>query len=203
MIRCNPPCQPLENGFCPECGGKPENIHSIPQVQPAFLTQCPVCGDSRVVGHDHCLVCHFDFSKRMPFDEESFPLPSIPGDNIKEAAHNLIVTINVMAAHEHGLQFQNSEPLRVRMGKTPVLVGRGNVYAFTPSDEVSLLSLADPGVSRKHAHITYVNGTVFYEDTGSSNGSLLNGVKISAMRATEMPRGGRIEIGAWTILTLE
>jgi putative peptide zinc metalloprotease protein len=58
----------------------------------------------------------------------------------------------------------------------------------------STVVLADPSVSREHARISSGNGDVRIEDAGSSAGTIVDGVAISA--ATMLHDGAKVRIGA-------
>src|SRR4051794_31133008 len=60
------------------------------------------------------------------------------------------------------------------------------------------LILSEGGVSRKHARFFLQEGGLFLEDLGSSNGSFVDGVKISS--PTAVPPGGEVVIGAYKVL---
>jgi hypothetical protein len=62
------------------------------------------------------------------------------------------------------------------------------------------LVIPDPGVSRRHARIHPHNGTVIVEDLGSSNGTYVNGHRISG--PVELGTGDELQIGA-TILGVQ
>ena len=75
---------------------------------------------------------------------------------------------------------------------------RGQVFALT--DEVTVgrgggcgVALNDRMVSQLHARIFRRNGQLFVEDLGSTNGTLLNGKKVSAPAAVR--RGDRLQVG--------
>jgi O-antigen/teichoic acid export membrane protein len=62
---------------------------------------------------------------------------------------------------------------------------------------------ADPGVSRLHAVLIPVpDGTWAVLDPGSANGTLLNGRKITVGDLTPLHDGDRINLGAWTVITV-
>ncbi len=63
---------------------------------------------------------------------------------------------------------------RYELGQDVTAIGR------EPDAEIFLESLA---VSRKHAQIVRRDGALFVEDTGSSNGTWLNGTRISGRTA--------------------
>lgn len=68
------------------------------------------------------------------------------------------------------------------------------MVVFGRSDECDVV-LADPNVSRRHAHAVVLNGMVAVVDLGSSNGTLINGIPIS--RAFLMD-GDILTLGATT-----
>ena len=62
---------------------------------------------------------------------------------------------------------------------------------------------ADPGVSRLHAVlIAAPDGTWAVLDPGSANGTLLNGRKIAIGDLVALHDGDRINLGAWTVITV-
>jgi O-antigen/teichoic acid export membrane protein len=62
---------------------------------------------------------------------------------------------------------------------------------------------ADPGVSRLHAVlIPAPDGSWAVLDPGSANGTLLNGRKITVGDLTPLHDGDRINLGAWTVITV-
>jgi hypothetical protein len=67
--------------------------------------------------------------------------------------------------------------------------GRNVIGRGTDAD----IRLPDTGVSRKHVDVVLDNGTAFAEDLGSTNGTLVNGRRISAAVLVD---GDRIEVGA-------
>src|SRR5689334_18933995 len=66
-------------------------------------------------------------------------------------------------------------------GATSVSLGRSAGAALSTSDEedgsISLL-MADPGISASHARLVRAGGQWSIEDSGSKNGTLLNGTRI-------------------------
>jgi len=62
------------------------------------------------------------------------------------------------------------------------------------------LVISDPGVYRRHARLIPDQGTVILEDLGSSNGTYVNGQRISG--PVQLGAGDQVQIGA-TILGLE
>jgi hypothetical protein len=62
------------------------------------------------------------------------------------------------------------------------------------------LVIPDPGVSRRHARVLTHNGDVIVEDLGSSNGTYVNGKRISG--PVELGDGDELQLGA-TVLGVE
>ena len=62
---------------------------------------------------------------------------------------------------------------------------------------------ADPGVSRLHAVlIAAADGSWAVLDSGSANGTFLNGRKIDKGDLITLHEGDRINLGAWTAITV-
>jgi hypothetical protein len=62
------------------------------------------------------------------------------------------------------------------------------------------LVISDPGVSRRHARVLAHNGGVIVEDLGSSNGTYVNGRRISG--PVELGSGDEVQVGA-TVLGVQ
>jgi serine/threonine protein kinase len=61
----------------------------------------------------------------------------------------------------------------------------------------------DPGVSRRHAKlIAGPDGTWSVVDLGSTSGTLVNGSEIAQGEAVRLRDGDRINLGAWTMITM-
>ena len=61
----------------------------------------------------------------------------------------------------------------------------------------------DPGISRLHAVlIAAPDGTWAVLDPGSANGTLLNGCEIATGDLVTLHDGDRINLGAWTVITV-
>ena len=70
----------------------------------------------------------------------------------------------------------------------PIVIGRKN-------DECNLVLTGD-AVSRKHGMLRLENGRAVYRDLGSSNGSYVNGKKVSPNADIVLNRGDTLEIGS-------
>ena len=72
---------------------------------------------------------------------------------------------------------------KITLGDQPILIGRG-----TEAD----IRLPDTGVSRKHVDVVLEGGVATAEDLGSTNGTLVNGRRISRQALSD---GDVIRIG--------
>jgi diguanylate cyclase (GGDEF)-like protein len=75
-----------------------------------------------------------------------------------------------------------------KLGERDLVLGRG---------EGADVTVIDDGVSRRHAAIRLAGGETWIEDTGSKNGTFVNGDKIERRRLHD---GDKIQIGSTTIL---
>jgi hypothetical protein len=64
------------------------------------------------------------------------------------------------------------------------------------ADETNDVVLQDEMVSGRHARLRWDGASWWLEDLGSSNGSLVNGQRLTPMTAQPVPAGSRLELGA-------
>lgn len=72
--------------------------------------------------------------------------------------------------------------------------GRVFVIGRNPTD--CDLVISDQGVSRRHAEISIIDNNVFIQDLGSSNGTRLNGQRLSKDRKVSLPPQGTLALGS-------
>ncbi|QSB06372.1 FHA domain-containing protein [Natronoglycomyces albus] len=113
-----------------------------------------------------------------------------------------------VAASEEGSQLEfpaHYQPRRFPLDQGQVNIGRYNARRGT-APEIDLSGEAsDPGVSSQHASLQAApDGTWILTDTGSSNGTFLNGGDDPVPPHTQLPLGdgSYFHVGAWTRLTL-
>lgn len=78
---------------------------------------------------------------------------------------------------------------RVFEGTAPLVIGR---------DRDAQLVLPDSEVSRRHARLETQNSTVYVRDMGSSNGTFLNGRRLTS--AIEIREGDAIDVGTTRVI---
>lgn len=74
------------------------------------------------------------------------------------------------------------------LGDAPVVIGRLSECDIT---------IDDPNISRRHATVTVLDGTFRITDLGSTNGTKVNGTKISSQ--FELSHGDEINVGLFSI----
>jgi two-component system cell cycle response regulator len=76
----------------------------------------------------------------------------------------------------------------VRLGGGEIIIGRATQ---------ATVQVQEQGVSRRHARLTVERGRVFLEDLGSSNGTMINGQRVT--ERTLVKDGDKIQVGVSTI----
>ena len=92
---------------------------------------------------------------------------------------------------------------RFRLSGSQMRIGRRSVSRGL-DPEIDLTGPpADPGISRLHAVlIAGQDGTWSVLDPGSANGTLVNGTEIPTGDPVPLHDGDRINVGAWTAITV-
>jgi hypothetical protein len=92
---------------------------------------------------------------------------------------------------------------RIRLTGSQMRIGRRSATREL-KPEIDLADQpGDPGVSRLHAIlIAAPDGTWSILDSGSANGTLLNGREIPAGQQIPLQEGDRINVGAWTVISM-
>ena len=93
---------------------------------------------------------------------------------------------------------------RIPLTGSPMRIGRRSANGdYEPEIDLAKPP-ADRGVSRLHAVlIAAPDGTWSLLDSGSSNGTLLNGREVVAGGMVSLREGDRINLGAWTVITVQ
>lgn len=76
----------------------------------------------------------------------------------------------------------------ITLGESPVVIGR-----LGECD----IAIEDPNISRRHATVTVLDGTYRITDLGSTNGTKVNGSRISSQH--ELSHGDEITVGLFSI----
>jgi serine/threonine-protein kinase len=94
-------------------------------------------------------------------------------------------------------------PRRIRLSGTEARIGRRSASRRI-EPEIDLRGPpTDPGVSRLHARlIAGPDGNWSVMDLGSTGGTLVNGSEVGPGEAVPLREGDRINLGAWTMITM-
>jgi hypothetical protein len=172
----------------------------------AFPVVCPRCGAPRA--GPFCEACGYDFPDPGPE-----PLPAPQADPTALGTWAAVVTADlgyyesVRAAggpDADAISFPVYCPQRrFPLSGREVRVGRRSAHSGI-DPEIDLAGPpADPGVSRLHAVlIRAADGTWSVVDPGSANGTLVNGTEIARDALVPLRDGDRINLGAWTEVTI-
>lgn len=68
--------------------------------------------------------------------------------------------------------------------------------ATTYQCQVNEIMFTNEIVSRDHAHLTYTNGSLVLVDTGSENGTYVNGELLAPNEPIDIARGDKVQLGA-------
>ena len=92
---------------------------------------------------------------------------------------------------------------RIRLAGSQMRIGRRSATRELKPEIDLAEQPVDPGVSRLHAVLVAApDGTWSILDPGSANGTLLNGREIPAGKEIPLHEGDRINLGAWTVISL-
>jgi pSer/pThr/pTyr-binding forkhead associated (FHA) protein len=99
---------------------------------------------------------------------------------------------------------EDCPPRRFELTGAQMRIGRRSVSrGLTPEIDLSGPPL-DPGISHLHALlVARDDGTWSVQDTGSSNGTQVNGDEIAVGVPVVLADGDRICLGAWTVVTVQ
>jgi pSer/pThr/pTyr-binding forkhead associated (FHA) protein len=104
-----------------------------------------------------------------------------------------------------GLSFPFDCPeRRFALEGSELRIGKRRGGAAEPGPEIDLAGpFEDPGVSRRHAVLRRQDdGGYAVIDTGSTNGTIVNDRPICEGVAARLAAGDRIQLGAWTTITV-
>jgi hypothetical protein len=173
---------------------------------------CPACGAART--GQFCEDCGHNFAAAAP---APVPAPAPPAHAADASRGNetwsAVVTADrgyfdsvqaASGAEAVGIGFPAYCPeRRFRLDAGEVRIGRRSASRGI-DPEIDLTGPpADPGISRLHAVlIAAPDGSWSVLDPGSANGTLVNGNEIPENEAVTLRDGDRINLGAWTLVTV-
>jgi hypothetical protein len=152
---------------------------------------CPECKTPRPSGDRFCETCGHDF--------EAAPARPVAWELVIEAdrAYHARFAAGTMSFPEGHV------PHRLSLDGAELRIGRPDPAA-NGADLSQLCGAAgDPALSRRHAMLrARDDGTYAIEDLGSTNGTEVNGRPIAAGEPVALDDGDRVNLGAWTVITI-
>lgn len=210
-----------ESDYCSVCGAPIPVVAAAAPTATAFPSApalprptgsgCPVCGEPRVSDARFCEVCRYDFVARKagpPPAASSQASPGAPA-NVPPPAPpaagphwRLVVTIDASLDTEPDPAAPlPNEPERIfPVEQDEMLVGRrDDRQQIRPA-----VALHDPGASRRHAKVLRnADGTLSLHDSGSTNGTKINGQDVVSGALRALAEGDEITLGRWTRIRVE
>ncbi|MCS6839379.1 MAG: FHA domain-containing protein [Roseiflexus sp.] len=164
---------------------------------------CPNCSARQLDGTIFCAECGADMINAGPPEstrelnvgaiESHDPLPASGPLSANDSQSMHMVTLVVVRSRRR-IEVDLSDE---------VLIGRADpARGIMPDVDLGPFGGYDAGVSRRHAILSYRDGTYRVEDLSSANGTFVNGRRIAPMCATPLQHGDEIMCGT-LLLRLE
>jgi FHA domain len=214
-----------ESDFCSACGAK--ILDSVQPVQAASrpvsalpMQTCPDCSAPHESNSgDFCEICGYNFvtgahgelaieipastqtgaSTPKPADQpppSSAPAIAVSQPISAPSSWQLVISLDATPHHADSPPTPSHTPITLTLEKPVNLIGRtSQARANYPEIAIDF----DDAISHRHAVLT-VQGdrTLILRDIGSSNGTQLNGVDLTALVDTPIHPGDEITLGHWT-----
>ncbi|MBO3458304.1 FHA domain-containing protein [Aetokthonos hydrillicola Thurmond2011] len=208
-----------EPDYCSKCGVKIQGIPEetlnenglIPEVAKTNgnTIVCPDCtAPHEPKKGDFCEMCGYNFATgkhgEVPPLEMDLVTDKLSVERAEEASTKsvtksvveIVATIDPSQRSPDSPEPPSQPPLTIRLGKESNLIGRSSeirgIYPEIPLD-------FDSAVSHRHALLNRLaDGTFVLRDIGSTNGTKLNGVELSAMVDVPIKDGDEFTLGHWT-----
>jgi hypothetical protein len=166
------------------------------------MATCPVCGYDNLFGALVCVKCSALLTRQPPdqptttLPQSEPPRPEHKPPSERQATREL----GPLAADEVALYVgQSDKPLLVQIASQAVLGRHAAGSASQPRIDLASYDAFGKGVSRMHAIIRRTDKGLVVEDLASSNGSWLNGVRLTPflphpLRAGDLLKLSQLEI---------
>jgi hypothetical protein len=192
----------------PGCGGHIEHGSCVTcrtPVRGAPGPECPACGAMRRDREARfCEVCWYDYAFEAPAPQlvaraadpaQAEPVPAEDG----EWEVRVVVDLRLDVEPDTGDAPLDAGERRFPVDRPEMLVGRrDDQHGIRPD-----IAVLDPGVSRRHASLLHLRGgRLAILDLASANGTMVNGVELTAGQRRELGEGDTVTIGRWTRITV-
>ncbi len=211
--KCPKNHESTESDFCSVCGAKIQGSPEVTTaVQKTATLTCPDCS----APHDphsgnFCEICGYNFTSGAHGDlppANITPTPLLKQEeltsSIGEKTHltwAVVATVDPSLYEEGSPQPPtNQAPIIFHLEKENNLIGRSSSRrGIYPEVDLDF----DDAVSHRHALLScQPDGTLIVRDIGSTNGTKLNGVELTAMIDAPIKEGDELTLGHWTRMTV-
>jgi pSer/pThr/pTyr-binding forkhead associated (FHA) protein len=160
------------------------------------MQKCPNCGASNRIGMVFCDNCGASLIGSAPISTRTIDESEIKADSQKRLTNSDDFKTGMLLR----VQIPNAEPMFLRT-KAEVIIGRrdpssGNV----PDLDLTPFAGYRMGVSRSHCAIRQTNDKLEVFDLGSSNGTFLNGVRLTPHRGGRLHDGDELRLGQMAMM---
>ncbi|MBN1873427.1 MAG: FHA domain-containing protein [Anaerolineae bacterium] len=155
---------------------------------------CPSCGASNVAGILFCTECGTYLPSGGPLRTEPLPeqeieqsaRPRVEGMLEEKASATLSIEVEILTSGRKVLLSADRE----------ILIGRlDSAHGIFPELDLTTDEGIEQNVSRRHARIYTRNGACFVEDLDSTNGTFLNGERLTSYLPYAFRNGDLLTLG--------
>ncbi len=214
---------PATAHFCDQCGARLTPVATSAPPTPAAPAEgptvvdtpsgpstCPLCSSPVILGEAFCDNCGASLiSKDQPVVGEMTPAPSYDTTTSIPIQPNYPPPqpINTPSSPPNGPIVRNtlapSRLIVIDSGNTielprtdQAIVGRADpVSRFYPDVDLSPHNALQNGVGRRHARLSVKNGKILVEDMNSTNGTIVNGQRLTPRMAQPLNDSDELRMG--------
>jgi hypothetical protein len=153
------------------------------------LLRCYNCGQPYRPGELICPHCNARFAKGI--DTRQIDLKDVPTNPIQPRGDAFVTSPKPIILYIEG------QRLTLPEGFAEIVVGRHSPIAEDPQPDIDLspFGAEEKGVSRRHIRLKHKNYLTYIIDLGSSNGTWLNGKRLSGPAERLLRNGDELRLG--------
>lgn len=157
------------------------------------MITCPVCQQSEMEGEVFCSEC----GARLVtlWGEITSTEAFIDTALVRQTGRMHLSAPLKLLNGQISLAFSGQGQPLILEGRTEYVLGREGQDDSGPDVNLNLYGGQDKGVSRLHAGLRTERGQVLLVDLGSTNGTRLNGVRLTANQPVRVSNGDEIRLG--------
>ncbi len=161
------------------------------------MITCPVCQQSEAEGEVFCSECGARLVTLWAeiTSTEAFIDTALVRDTQRIRASAPLQLLSGQIS----LSFIGQGQPLILEGRSEYILGRDGQDQLTPDVNLNLYGGQDKGVSRAHAALRPDRSQILLIDLGSTNGTRLNGVRLTANQPVRVSNGDEIRLGRLTL----